>query len=223
MYIVSIAALTTTVLPWVPPNDPGLSLPAEFDERALANSLLLGATALLWFAAVQWARRPAAASADYDAVDDAKPSGSALSAALLFSGPTPGPTRGAVGQSQHSSLGKYLRRREMGGEAQTTLGQSLLGGDGTAESEDTNGGGDLRSAAALRQERAITALWFAKGLLDSVPGVALRQFVLQELQASPASQAVIFSVRICFLPCHGPSDHIYRCHSIELSSGQAIN
>ena len=49
-------------------------------------------------------------------------------------------------------------------------------------------------AAAARQEWAITALWCAKGLLDSLPGVALRQYVLQDLQASPASQAVIFSV-----------------------------
>eukprot|EP01052_Picozoa_sp_SAG31_P022277 SAG31_NODE_1763_length_7322_cov_21.697633_10_plen_497_part_00 len=45
-----------------------------------------------------------------------------------------------------------------------------------------------------RQEGAITALWFAKGLLDSLPGVAVRQFVLQEVEASPAVQAVIFSV-----------------------------
>lgn len=150
----------------------------------------------MWFAAVQWARRPTT-SANYEAVEDHKHVGTALSAALLFSGPTPGPTRSAVGQSQHSALGKYLRRREMGDETQTTLGQSLLGGDGGTECESTDPDGDVRSAAALRQERAITALWFAKGLLDSVPGVALRQFVLQELQASPASQAVIFSVRIC--------------------------
>ena len=195
-------ALVTTLLPWVPPNDSGLSLPAEFDERALANVLLLSATLLFWFAALQWARRPAVLR-DYEAVVDTKPPGSALSAALLLSGPTPGPTRNAVGQSQHSALGEYLRRREMGNESQNTLGQSLLGegGNGSefAGRTATDCTGELRSPEAVRQERAITALWFAKGLLDSVPGVALRQFVLQELQASPASQAVIFSVRMDLL------------------------
>ena len=167
--------------------------------------MLLCATLLFWFAALQWARRPVVISAGYQVVDDTKPVGSALSAALLITGPTPGPTRSTVGQSQHSALGKFLRRREMGNETQNALGQSLLGdGRRSTESESagavsTDSGRDCRSAAALRQERAITALWFAKGLLDSVPSVALRQFVLQELQASPASQAVIFSVRMSFL------------------------
>jgi hypothetical protein len=87
----------------------------------------------------------------------------------------------------------------MGDENQNTLGQSLLGGGGDG-SESAGATVIDRSAEAVRQERAITALWFAKGLLDSVPGVALRQFVLQELQASPASQAVIFSVRLSLLP-----------------------
>ena len=167
--------------------------------------MLLCATLLFWFAALQWARRPVMISAGYQVVDDTKPVGSALSAALLIAGPTPGPTRSTVGQSQHSALGKFLRRREMGNETQNALGQSLLGdGRRSTESESagavsTDSGRDCRSATALRQERAITALWFAKGLLDSVPSVALRQFVLQELQASPASQAVIFSVRMGFL------------------------
>jgi len=210
-------ALVTTLLPWVPPNDSGLSLPAEFDERALAYALLLCATLLFWFAALQWARRPVVLR-DYEPAVDASPVGSALSAALLLSGPTPGPTRSAVGQSQHSALGQYLRRREMGNENQNTLGQSLLGGGGSRSEipggTATDCSGELRSAEAVRQERAITALWFAKGLLDSVPGVALRQFVLQELQASPASQAVIFSVRKeLLLPVLLPLTAAHNVHS----------
>ena len=49
-------------------------------------------------------------------------------------------------------------------------------------------------AAALAQFQAITALWFAKGCADAVPTVALRQFILIELRASPATQAVLYGV-----------------------------
>ena len=180
--VCALGALATTLVPWVPPAEPGISLPAVFDERALANTLLLCAALLLWFAAVQWARRPPAAPGDdYGTLEERPPTASAVSAALLLSGPTPGPTRGAVGQAQHSALGKYLRRKEMGEAATSegTLGESLLGGNGSgtsaAGSRPDAPEGDTQeephSDAALRQERAITALWFAKGLLDSVPGV----------------------------------------------------
>lgn len=49
-------------------------------------------------------------------------------------------------------------------------------------------------AAAAAQCRAITALWFAKGCADAIPTVALRQFVLLELSATPATQAVLYGV-----------------------------
>ena len=60
-------ALATTLVNWVPPGEPGLSLPAAFDERALANTLLICSVLLVWFAAVQWSRRPPAAAFDHNA------------------------------------------------------------------------------------------------------------------------------------------------------------
>lgn len=106
----------------------------------------------------------------------------------------------------------------MGTEDQDGLGESLLssrrGRNSESQSDAVTSTGRAegpKSAAALRQESAITALWFAKGLLDSVPSVALRQFVLQELQASPASQAVIFSVssNLLFPACSRPADYVH--------------
>ena len=49
-------------------------------------------------------------------------------------------------------------------------------------------------AAAAAQCTAITALWFAKGYADAIPTVALPQFILLELSATPATQAVLYGV-----------------------------
>lgn len=50
---------------------------------------------------------------------------------------------------------------------------------------------------SLRGERqmvAITIAWFAMGFVNSLPNVALRQYLIEELRASPATQAIIYGV-----------------------------
>ena len=45
-----------------------------------------------------------------------------------------------------------------------------------------------------RQTAAITLCWFCMGFVNSLPNVALRQFLIEELRASPATQAIIYGV-----------------------------
>ena len=63
--ICALGAVVVTLVSWAPAGGSqdggGVSLPAGFDERALANALLLAAAVLVWYAAVQWSRRPAIA------------------------------------------------------------------------------------------------------------------------------------------------------------------
>lgn len=45
-----------------------------------------------------------------------------------------------------------------------------------------------------RQMVAITLAWFAMGFVNSLPNVALRQYLIEDLRASPATQAIIYGV-----------------------------
>ena len=56
---------------------------------------------------------------------------------------------------------------------------------------DSDGTGDIDGQ---RQMLAITLCWFAMGFVNALPGVALRQFLIEELEASPAIQAIIYGV-----------------------------
>eukprot|EP01051_Picozoa_sp_SAG22_P014282 SAG22_NODE_1708_length_3768_cov_2.094576_2_plen_702_part_00 len=48
--------------------------------------------------------------------------------------------------------------------------------------------------AGQRQQLVITLCWFAMGFVNALPNVALRQFIIQDLQADPATQAIIYGV-----------------------------
>ena len=64
------------------------------------------------------------------------------------------------------------------------------------ETSELNGavGAAGPSLRGERQMVAITLAWFAMGFVNSLPSVALRQYLIEELRASPATQAIIYGV-----------------------------
>ena len=95
---------------------------------------------------------------------------------------------------------------------QTKAPAGSAGAGGVAASTHAVAGSDIQDAGAAAsapigssspQQSAvhgraqcwwITVLWFTAVLSQSIPTVALRQFILIELQASPATQAILFGV-----------------------------
>lgn len=66
--------------------------------------------------------------------------------------------------------------------------------DSVQSTGDTDATGSEPSTRGERQMVAITIAWFAMGFVNALPGVALRQYLIEELQASPATQAIIYGV-----------------------------
>ena len=201
-----LGAVAVTLVPW------DGQLPLAFDERAMTNVLLTLGVLSSWYSVLQWTQRnPRRKRSSLN--DSLLPSngagvskngrgkagtGSAVSSALLLSAAPctgtaancgPGGPVGPV-DAVLSSLTNIFSWADTG----TSAEQKPQPSDAPPTKTLLDSTSAPRNPAAVRQENAITALWFAKGLLDSIPGVALRQFVLQDLMASPASQAVIFSV-----------------------------
>ena len=90
------------------------------------------------------------------------------------------------------------------------------GGDGDAAKTPLLGGAAVATAVispeGRRQQLAITLCWFAMGFVNALPGVALRQFMIEELRADPATQAIIYGVigpmvRVASPSLHRPSIH----------------